>query len=281
MDYYECLGVSRNASEKELKKAYKTKSMKHHPDRGGDEEEFKKINEAYTVLGNPEKKAMYDQYGTADPQQGGFNHGNFEQAFGGNFEDVFGQMFGGQSPFGNQRHHRQQRNRTLRIQISISLEQAYNGHEATISFPLTNGTDKTVNVKIPKGIDAGQTIRLAGVGDNSIPGIPAGDLHIIVAIHDTKGFHRNGNDLHCDLTISVFDLIIGTKAPVKHLNGHEYSLNIKAGTQPGTVLCMKEIGMPDVRGRGVGHLYVTIKGSVPQHLTPEQKEMIIKLKEGN
>jgi curved DNA-binding protein len=280
MDYYDCLGVSRNASEKELKKAYKKQSMKHHPDRGGDEEEFKKVNEAYTVLSNPEKKAMYDQYGTADPQQaGGFNHGGFEDAFGGNFDDVFSQMFGQQSPFGHR--HQRQRNRTLRIQIGISLEQAYNGHEATITFPLTNGSDKTVNVKIPKGIDAGQTIRLAGIGDNSIPGIPPGDLNIIVTIHDTRGFTRNGNDLHSDLTINVFDLIIGTKAPIKHLNGHEYSLNIKAGTQPGTTLCMKELGMPDVRGRGVGHLYITIKGVVPQNLTPEQKEMIIKVKENN
>jgi len=279
MDYYDTLGVNRNASEKEIKTAFRKLAAKHHPDKGGDHKRFTELNEAYQILSDPEKKQMYDQYGTADPQQAGFQNQGFD-FHGSGFEDIFSQMFGQQSPFGSPRHRRPQ-NRNLRIQVSISLLQAYTGHEATIQFPLSNGEEKTVNVKIPAGVDAGQTIRLAGVGDNSVPGAPPGDLHIIVQIHDTKGFIRNGNDLHTDLTISVFDLILGTKVMITHIDGHPYKLNIKAGTQPETIYKMSDLGMPDVRGRGQGHLYVHIKGSVPKDLTDEQKELITKIHKGN
>src|SRR6056300_165785 len=142
MDYYDILGVSRTATENEIRKAYKAKSMKHHPDRGGNEEEFKKINEAYSTLKDPKKKQMYDQFGTNDPQQAGFNQQEFN-GFG-DINDVLAQMFGqGRSTFethfGQRRQQRQPKNKTLNINYEITLEEAFNGKDILFEIPLPSG----------------------------------------------------------------------------------------------------------------------------------------------
>ena len=281
MDYYELLGVSRNASEKEIKTAFRKLAAKHHPDKGGDHKMFTELNEAYQTLTDPEKKAMYDQFGTSDPQQQGqygFNTGNFQ--------DMFSQMFGGGfegediifGPGGFQRR-RQNRNSNVRTGLRITLTQAFNGGDVTVQFPLSNGGSKTIDVKIPKGVDNGQTIRLRGLGDSSIKGVPPGDLHITIQIGDYQGYRRDGFDLQKDLTVDVFDLILGTKVNIKHLDGHTYSLSIRPGTQPDTMFSMKGLGMPDVNGGPhQGNLYVKVKASIPKELTDDQIDMITKIK---
>lgn len=285
MDYYERLGVSRNASEKEIKTAFRKLAAKHHPDKGGDHKVFTELNEAYQTLTDPEKKQMYDQFGTTDPQQQGFRQQGFNA---GNFEDMFSQMFGqgmggidGEEiifgPGGFQRRSRN-RNHNVRTNLQISLDQAYHGHEVTIQIPMPTGGTRTLDVKIPKGIDHGQTIRLRGLGDQSIKGAPPGDLHVTVTIHDQKGYKRVGNDLQKDLTVDVFDLILGTKVKVEHLNGQSYSLNVPSGTQPNTTYSMGGLGMPILNGNGYGNLYIKIQASIPKDLTPEQLDMITKIK---
>ena len=284
MDYYDLLGVSRTASDKELHKAFKKKSMQHHPDRGGDAEKFKEINEAYSTLKDPNKRQMYDQFGTADPQQAGFQ----QQGFGGDFQDIFNNFFGGGNgngqfddiifgPGGFQQRRRATNN-NIRTGLQISLEQAYFGHDITFQVPLPTGGTRTVDCKVPKGIDHGQTVRLRGLGDQSVKGAPPGDLLVVIQINDWQGFKRNGNDLQRDLTVDVFDLILGTKVMVKHINGHSYSLNVPAGTQPNTTYSMAGLGMPDVNGQGQGNLYVKIQASIPKNLTPDQIKMITKLR---
>ncbi len=285
MDYYDSLGVSRNASEKEIKTAFRKLAAKHHPDKGGDHKKFTQLNEAYQVLSNPEKKAMYDQYGTTEAPQG-FGPNGFQGT--GGFQDMFSQMFGqGTGDYdgeeiifgpGGFTRRRSNRNHDVRTNLQISLENAYNGHEVTVQFPLPQGGTRTIDVKIPKGIDHGQTIRLRGLGDQSIKGVPPGDLHIAVSIHDYRGYKRQGNDLQKDLTINVFDLIIGTKVKVDHINGESYNLNIPSGTQPDTVYSIGGKGMPVVNGNGYGNLYIKVKPEIPKNLTPEQLEMITKIR---
>ena len=223
---------------------------------------------------------MYDQFGTVDPQQAGFNQQGFEFHGNGGFQDIFEQMFGGGgSPFDNVfQQQRRPRNQNVRTGLMISLLQAYNGDNVTVGIPMPGGDTRTVEVKIPKGVDHGQTIRLRGLGGNNVKGAPPGDLHVTCQIRDYMGYKREGFDLQKDLTVSVFDLILGTKVEVKHLDDHTYRLNIQPGTQPGTVLSMNGLGMPVLNGNGYGNLFVTIKGEIPKNLTDEQKEMITKIR---
>lgn len=286
MNYYDVLGVTRNASEKDIKNAFRKLAAKHHPDKGGDHKKFTELNEAYQTLTDPKKKQMYDQFGTADPQQAGFQQQGFS-GFGG-FEDIFSDLFahGGADEeviFGPGGIHRRSRrvpkNHNLRIDLQISLEQAYNGHKATITIPTGGGRGtRTIDVDVPRGINDGQTVRLRGLGDDSIKGVPPGDLHMFIRIGDYRGFKRDGFDLYYDLTISVFDLILGCKASVEHINGHTYQLNVPAGTQPETLLSMKGLGMPYLNASNTGTLYVKIKGQVPKDLTSEQLELITKMR---
>ena len=283
MNYYDLLGVSKNASDKQIKTAFRKLAAKHHPDKGGDHKKFTDLNEAYQVLSDPEKKSMYDQFGTVDPQQAGFSQGFGPGGFtgNGNFQDIFDQMFGeNDHPFGDVFGQRQRRpmNQNVRTGLMISLVQAFKGDTVTVGIPMPGGDVRTVEVKVPKGVDHGQTIRLRGLGGNNVRGAPPGDLHVTIQIKDYMGYRREGFDLQKDLTVSVFDLILGTKVEVKHLDDHTYRLNIQAGTQPGTVLSMNGLGMPILNGNGFGNLYVQIKGEIPKNLTAEQKEMITKIR---
>src|SRR5210317_1062954 len=151
MDYYSTLGVNKNASQDEIKKAYKKMSMQHHPDRtGGDDSKFKEINEAYQTLNDPQKKQMYDQFGTADPRQRQYNSQNFEfnfngSPFSGGMDDIFEQMFGGGSPFGN----RQRSNRPIQVAVDVTLEDVLNGKTIGMEIALPTGRTKVVTVDVP------------------------------------------------------------------------------------------------------------------------------------
>ena len=175
-DYYETLGVSRNASEKDLKTAFRKLAAKHHPDAGGDAEKFKEINEAYNTLKDPQKRQMYDQYGTADPQQmGGNPFGNFE--FEGDINDLFGTFFG--QGFGQPRRRQ---NRNISLSYTIDFRDVFNGVGNTISYKLPSGKQEVIDVRIPAGVKNGDSVRVQGYGDDSIQGIPRGDLIIKVRV---------------------------------------------------------------------------------------------------
>jgi|TARA_R110000764_G_scaffold213835_1_gene300206 curved DNA-binding protein len=273
MNYYDTLGISRGASATDIKKAYKKQSMQHHPDRtGGDDTKFKDINEAYQVLKDPQKKSMYDQYGTADPQQAGqHNMGDinevFSQMFGGDMSGQFGDMFG------QRRQQRQQRNKTLNINYNLTLEDAYKGKSVVFEIPLPSGRKQTIDTRMPAGIDNGQSIKLRGLGDDSIPNVPPGDLTITARIAKDPRFVRTGCDLHKTIVLTVYELILGCKVEIEHFN-QGFLLNVPEGTQPGTVFSMKELGMPILNAPGLGTLYIKVKGTVPKNINDAHKDLI-------
>jgi curved DNA-binding protein len=286
MDYYSTLGVDRNATPDEIKKAYRSMAMKHHPDRGGDEAQFKKISEAYDVLSDPVKRDLLGR--GIDPNKQPHdnpwgdrqwsNQGSpFEFHFGGvppGMEDVFSRFgFGGAANFTGQTPR--QRNKSLNISIDISLDDVLTGKElnAEITIPGT-GKRKMINIHIPAGIESGQQIKYEGMGDDSIPGIRPGDLIVNVNVLHHHLFRREGNNIIFEKTVSVWDAILGSKFDITTLDKKILSINVPAGTQPGTVLSCKFEGLPVIRSRNRGNLLIVIKIEVPVNLSNDQIEKI-------
>ena len=255
MDYYSILGVSKNASEQDLKKAYKKMSMQHHPDRGGNEEEFKKVNEAYSVLKDPQKRAEYD-----NPQ----TQFTFDTGMGG-FEDMFAQHFG--RGFGR-------KNRTITIGVDISLRDVYTGKSLVASYQLPSGRTQTVSIDIPVGVSHGDTIRFQGMGDNSIAGLPPGDLHVQIGILRDPKFHSDGYNVEFNAQVAVFDLIKGTDLEIETPDGRMIKLHVPAGTQPETRLKVKGHGLPSRRRRNNGDFFVKVKGVIPKDIPKAIKNVI-------
>ena len=278
MDYYTTLGLKRNASDAEIKKAYRGLAMKHHPDRGGDEKRFKEISQAYDFLSDPEKKQIIDLGGdpNAQPGTGGFNQGPFEFHFNtGNINDMFGNFgFGG---FGRQP---QRRNQSLSVNVEISLEDVLNGKDFTaeVSIP---GRNKMINIQIPPGIENGQQIRYEGMGDNSIPNLKPGDLLVNVFVKEHSVFKRENTSLIIDKELDVWDAIIGTPVEILTLDKKTLTITIPPGTQPDTVLSCRGEGLPNMRTRQRGNLLIRIKITVPKLLNSDQIELIKKIKQGN
>ena len=198
MNYYNTLGIQQSASDDEIKTAYRKMAMKHHPDRGGDEQKFKQIEEAYRILSDPEKRRMVDM--GVDPNlqaQGGFNQGPFEFHFGSdNIHDIFGNFgFGFGRP--------QRRNKSLSVSVGINLEDVLTGKDLSAEIATPGGRKKLVNISIPPGVEDGQQIKYKGMGDHSMPDIPPGDLIVNVRIHQHPVFQREGDMLMVKKTISV------------------------------------------------------------------------------
>ena len=188
MDYYNILGVSKQAGADEIKKAYRKLASQHHPDKGGDTKKFQEVEEAYRTLSDPEKRQQYDN---PQPQFGG---GGFGGGVPPGFEDIFSAFGGG--PFGDMFGRRQQpqRNKTLNMQTNVSLEEAFSGKNLMATVVLPSGKEQLIDVKIPAGIQDGVTLRLSGMGDDSIPNIPRGDIHLTVHVQPHSTFIRQGDD---------------------------------------------------------------------------------------
>lgn len=266
-DYYELLGVAKNASPDEIKKSYRRLAAKHHPDRGGDTAKFQEIQAAYDTLSDPEKRARYDN---PEPQ---FHHNSgvppgFEDifsAFGGSFGDFFG------------RRAQPRKNRTINIQTAITLEEAFSGKDLIATIKLPSGRDQVLEVKIPAGVQDGTTLRLADLGDDSYPDIPRGDIHLSIRIQPHPSFIRQGDDLVTSLEISAIDAMLGKVKEIKTIDGRTLSIKIKPGTQHGQLLAAHGYGMPKMSdSRFTGRLLVQISIKIPTFLTEHQ---IQKLKE--
>jgi DnaJ-class molecular chaperone len=271
MDYYSTLGLKRGASDEEIKKAYRSMAMKHHPDRGGDEKKFKDISQAYEFLTDPQKKSVIDMGGDPNQQQGSRGQGNpFEFHFGaGNFDDVFSQ-FG----FGRQ----QARNKSFNINIEITLEEVLTGKDFNAEVGVPGGRKKIVNIEVPSGIEHGQQIRYQGMGDNSIPSARAGDLLVNVFIKPHSVFRREGDSLIVEKTISVWDAMLGTSLEIVTLDKKTLNITIPAGTQPDTVMSCRSEGIPNIRSKVRGNLLIKIKVNIPKNLNAQQVNTIKQLK---
>lgn len=355
-DYYEILGVSRDCDANGLKASFRKLAMEHHPDRNGGSEEsavrFKEINEAYSILSDPQKRAVYDRMGHAGLNGGGFGGGaNFRDAsfrdagdiFSEVFGDVFGDMFGrrGQGP----QRAGPTRGQDLRYDLEVTLEQAYAGAEVEIVVPAAmtcetcEGTgakagtspttcttcnghgrvrsqqglfqiertcprcggsgqmvmdpcqdcyghgqvrrERTLQVRIPAGIDDGSRIRLAGEGDAGALGGPRGDLYLFVSVAPHELFERDGLDLLCTVPVPMAVAALGGEIEAPCLLGGEncdgadrLAVKIPEGAQTGRTIRLKGRGMPSLRSRDRGDLVVELFIETPAKLSARQKELL-------
>jgi len=257
MDYYKRLGVGRNASPEDIKKAYKKLAMQHHPDKGGNQKTFQEINEAYDTLKDPRKRQQYD-----NPQP----EINVNSS---NFEDVFSQFFGGRGP-------RQQRNPDIKLAVDMTLEEVLTGKDVLVTYMLRNGQQTNASLRIHAGVNHGQVIRFKGIGDNSIPHIQRGDLLVLCKVKPHNRFERDRHHLRISVKISVLKLMLGTYVDIVSLTGSPIRVTIPKGTNPGTILSVAGHGLPDLSTNRIGNLYVTIKGTLPT-LTLEQERKVKEL----
>tara|TARA_B100001057_G_scaffold356270_1_gene358269 strand:+ start:197 stop:1063 length:867 start_codon:yes stop_codon:yes gene_type:complete len=274
-NYYDILGVSEDASNDQIKKAFKDIAKKEHPDRGGNEAKFKEANEAYDTLKNSQKRHDYDTMrkfgGTGGQQHPFFNEDIFGDFFSGfnNGDMDFGGRFNFSSNPGQARTWRsgarQMGNKNVQVRMAISIKEAIMHNEKTINYKLPSGREEFANVKIPAGVQHGVTFKFAGMGDDSIKNMPRGDLMVIMSVLDSDGYTRKGNDLYTDKTIDCFQAIRGHHFNLKTLEDKIINVKVPAGTQPGTILSVRGQGMPVHKTIGIkGNLYVKIHILIPQ-----------------
>ena len=304
-DYYKTLGVSREASEAEIKKAFRKLARTHHPDvakdKTGSEAKFKEINEAYEVLGDPTKRKRYDAMGANWNQQGGFGGdawggggggGDYEFEFGGTgFSDFFERFFGGgggrsrgPADFGGAYpgHGRSRRGGDIEGDIMVTLLESMEGSVRTISLRHTDpstgkATTQEVQVKIPAGIGEGQRLRVSGHGSPGSGGGEAGDLYLRVRLAAHPDFRVKGHDLYRDVILAPWEAVLGTTLSVPLLAGKSVQMKIPAGTQSGDQLRLSGYGLPKKGGKG--DVYVVISVNVPESLNKEERELWEKLRD--
>jgi molecular chaperone DnaJ len=342
-DYYEILGLPRNASEQEVKSAYRQLALKYHPDRNpGDtqaEERFKEAAEAYGVLGDPEKRRRYDTYGHAG--LGGAGGAGFDPTIFADFSDILGDFFGFGDLFGRRRGPR--RGADLRYNLEISFEEAAFGTETQIKIPRAEpctecsgsgaapgtkpstcptcggagqvtfqqgffsvarscshcrgtgrivteqcpacrgeghvATERTLQIKVPPGVDNGSQLRITGEGEAGPQGGPSGDLYVVLRIQEHALFRRDGTHLFCEIPVSFPQATLGATLDIPTLEGETTKLTIPEGTQSGSVIRLRAQGVPQLGGRGRGDLHVLVRVVVPTRLNADQRELVQQLAE--
>ena len=260
MDYYEALGVSKDADSATIKKAYRKLASKHHPDKGGDAEKFKEIQTAYDTLSDPDKRAQYD---TPDPF-GTFNGDPFGQ--GSPFADIFGDIFG-------RRQTQAQRNPDSMGDVQITIEQAYSGTELVINV---DGKTHVLNIK--PGSRNGSRIRLHGQGHQRYKNLPPGDLVVRINVMVPQDMQIVESDIYQKIEVNSLEAIVGATKRIKHISGSVLEIKVPAGSQDGSRLRISRHGMPTPGAPEVkGHFYAIVSVSTPRISDKEHIEMLNKI----
>ena len=289
IDYYKVLGVDKNASEDDIKKAYRKLARKLHPDLNPNDKDahhkFQQVNEANEVLGDPEKRKKYDQYGKDWQHAEQFEQQRQSQRqrqqsrgsehFGDSdydFSEFFESMFGGSGRSSQAKFRGQDFNAELKLNLEDVLETRQ--HTFTV-----NG--KNIRITIPAGVENGQVIKLKGYGAPGVNNGPSGDLYITINVANHPRFRRSGNDLHTNASIDLYTAVLGGETTVDTLTG-KVKLKVNPGTQPGSKVRLKGKGVPVYKKEGEsGDLYVTFEVKLPANLTDKQKELFTELSKLN
>jgi curved DNA-binding protein len=261
MDYYTTLGVSKNASPDEIKKAYRKLASQHHPDKGGDKAKFQDVQSAYETLSDVNKRQQYD-----NPMPQGFHT---QTGMPQGFEHMFSQMFGGGNPFDPFAQHRQQP-QVFRTTINITLEQAYHGGEQILKLQ-TPTTSHAVTIQVPKGIQSGNQMRIDKIMDGA-------SLLVDFNIEKHLKYDRQGNDLICNHSISVLDLIIGTTFEFITLSGKTLEVKVTPRTQPYMQLKLAGQGMPIHNTTRYGDQIILLKPFMPDIIDEQVINSILQQK---
>lgn len=290
IDYYKVLGLTKNASEKEIKKAYRNLARKYHPDLNPNdteaEKKFKQVNEANEVLSDPDKRKKYDEYGKdwqhadafekaksrrrASSQRGGYTYTGGSE---GDFSDFFEAMFGG-GDFRSSRQEVRFRGQDYNAELRLKLTDTLSTHKQTLTV-----NNKKIRITIPAGVENGQTIKIPGHGGPGINNGPAGDLYITFNISNNTDFRRENANLYRIIEIPLTTAVLGGKITIGTLSGN-VKLKVKPGTVNGTMVKLKGKGMPRYRKEGqFGDLFVTYQVKIPSKLTDRQKELFEELSE--
>jgi curved DNA-binding protein len=250
MDYYSILGVKRNASPEEIKKAYRKMAMAHHPDRGGDSQKFAKINEAYEILSNSDKRNAYD-----NPQSDfSFNSQDF----------AHGNPFAG-TPFDSMFRQRQTpRNRDVQMPVNVTLKDIISGNRIAINYQLSTGRIETVTIDIPPGAKHGDQIRYEGLGDEGNKNYPRGNLIVHVRVRKHRDWVRDGDNLIIKKLVNVFDFLTGGVIIINTLDSKTVKLNVPPGTKPGTTFSITGYGVPNINTGKKGNIYVKLEADIPK-----------------
>lgn len=299
-DYYKILGISRDASEQDIKRAYRRLAREHHPDANPDDpqatETFKEINEAYQVLSDPDKRVKYDRFGSAwdqhqqSPGKDGFNWGawssdgsgyttytrveDIEDLFGGGggFSDFFETLFGQRRGPGGARRTRARRGQDIEQPINITLAEAYHGGTRRISKE-----GRQLDVKIPPGVRSGSKIRLSGEGMPGVGSGDSGDLYLVVNVLPDARFERQGDNLYVDVEVPLYTAVLGGKVEVPTIDG-SVMLTIPPGTDSGKKFRLRGKGMPLLKSPDhYGDLYATVYIQVPKDLSAEERKLFKQL----
>jgi len=276
-DYFKILGIEEGASDDDIKKAFRSLAMKHHPDRGGDQAKFQEIQEAYAVLSDPQKRAEWNmQRRGGNP--GGFHFDfNFGQPQGDPFDihNIFRNFQQGGDPFGGFRQQR--RNRDLKVVVDLDLASTLTPQTKHISVQHLNGHKETVTVEVPRGVSSNMQMKYAGHGDRSYSDLPPGDLYISFRVLRHPDFNIEGLDLVRVIKLNCLDAITGTSLTIDSLDGKQFSWNVPVGTQNGSRFRIAQQGLWSVEHPVRGSLILHIDLIVPSNLTAEQLSTLEKI----
>ncbi len=283
--FYDILGVGRKATQEEIKKAFRKLAVKHHPDAGGDEQKFKEISEAYDTLSDENKRAEYDQrlmFGAIPSGDfggsGGRNRGYASAGFGGNISDMFGGFDIG-SIFSNMSGaNMAQKGQDVALTIDVTAKEGFVGSTKNVTYRLSNGDVENVKVTIPAGCLDGGKFRYKNRGEHGYNTDERGDLIITTKVAQHPIFKREKADVRIEVPVSYTEAALGCTIDVPTPEGKNVRIKVPAGSPDGKTFRIKDMGVPNIKRKGTrGALYATIKVSVPDHLSDEEKQLLEKL----